>query len=85
MCGKTAGGPPCRLHSEAWLAGDPVLTRCPALAMYMQQRRMVEAGLDTACWSRVAGSAVVAGSSEVVEEKGPLRPGTGRVQSRCVM
>ncbi len=62
MCGKTAGGAPCRLRSEAWLAGSPVHSRCPALAMYMQQRWEVEAGLDTAWWSRMAGSAAVGGS-----------------------
>ncbi len=61
------------------MAGSPVCTRCPALAMYMQQRWEVVAGLDTAWWSRMAGSAAVGGSSEEVEEKGPLRPGTGRV------
>ena len=43
---KTAGGAPCRLRSEAWLAGSPVHARCPALAMYMQQRWEVEPGLD---------------------------------------
>ena len=85
MCGKTGGGPPCRLRSEAWLAGSPVRTRCPALAMYMQQRWEVEASLDTAWWPRMAGCAAVGGSSEEVEEKGPLRPGTRRVWYRCVL
>ena len=81
---KTAGGAPCRLRSEAWLAGSPVHERCPALTMYMQQRWEVEPGLDTAWWSRMAGSAAVGGSSEEGEEKGPLRPGTCRVRYRCV-
>ncbi len=85
MCGKTGGGPPCRLGSEAWLAGNPIRTRCPALAMYMQQRWEGEAGLGTACWSRMARSAAEGGSAEVDEEKGPLRPGTGRVWCRCVL
>ena len=51
----------------------------------MQQRWEVEPGLDTAWWSRMAGSAAVGGSSEKFEEKGPLRPGTGRVWCRCVL
>ena len=85
MCGKTGGGPPCRLGSEAWLAGSPVRTRCPALAMRMQQRWEGEAGLYTACWSRMARSAAEGGSAEADEEKGPLRPGTGRVWYRCVL
>ena len=76
---KTGGGPPCRLGSEAWLAGSPVRTRCPALAMLIQQCWEGEAGLDTTCWSRMARSAAEGGSAEVDEEKGPLRPGTGRV------
>ena len=83
--GKTAGGAPCRLRSEAWLAGSPVHARCPALAMDMQQRWEVEAGLDTAWWSRMAGCAAEGGSAEADEEKGPLRPGTGRVWCRCVL
>jgi hypothetical protein len=82
---KTAGGAPFRLRSEAKLAGSPVRMRFPAVAMYMQQRWEVEPGLDTAWWSRMAGSAAVVGSSEGVEEKGPLRPGTCRVRYRCVL
>ncbi len=82
---KTAGGAPCRLRSEAWLAGSPVHARCPSLAMYIQQRWEVEAGLDTAWWSRMTGCAAVDGFSEEVEEKGPLRPGTRRVWCRCVL
>ncbi len=85
VVGKTGGGAPCRLRSEAWLAGSPVHARCPALAMYMQERWEVEASLDTAWWSRMVGCAAVGGSSEEVEEKGPLRPGTGRVWCRCVL
>jgi hypothetical protein len=46
--GKTGGGPPCRLGSEAWLAGSPIRTRCPCLAMFIQQCWEVVAGLDTA-------------------------------------
>ena len=53
--------------------------------MYMQQRWEVEASLDTAWWSRMAGSAAVGGSAEEAEEKGPLRPGTCRVRDRCVL
>ena len=68
MCGKTGGGPPCRLGSEAWLAGSPVCIRCPPAAMCMQQRWEGEAGLDIACWSRMARSAAEGGSAEVDEE-----------------
>ena len=81
----------CGLRSEAWLAGSPVHARCLALTLYMQQRGEVEPGLDTAWWSRMAGSgssAAVGGFSEdaeEVEEKGPLRPGTCRVWYRCVL
>ena len=67
------------------MAGSPIRTRCPALAIYMQQRWEVVVGLDTAWWSRMTGSAAVGGSSEEAEEKGPLRPGTGRVWCRCVL
>ena len=49
--------------------------------MYMQEHWEVEAGLDTACWSRMAGSGAVARSSEVVEEKGPLQ--CVRVRAVC--
>ena len=79
MCGKTGGGPPCRLGSEAWLAGSPVRMRCFSVAICMQQRWEGEAGLYTACLSRMARSAAEGGSAEADEEKGPLRPGTGRV------
>jgi hypothetical protein len=75
----------CRLRSEARLAGSPVRPWCPALALSMKQRWVVVAGLDTAWWSRMAGSAAVGGSSEEVEEKEPLRPGTCRVRYRCVL
>jgi hypothetical protein len=85
LCGKTGGGPPCRLGSEAWLAGSPVRTRWLPMAMHMQQRWEVEAGLDTACWSRMARSAAEGGSAEEDEEKWPLRQGTGRVRCRCVL
>jgi hypothetical protein len=85
---KTAGGAPCRLRSEAWLAGSPVHALCLALDMYMQQRWEVEPGLDTAWWSHMTGCAAVDGFSEEVEEKGPLHPVPrvrGRVWCRCVL
>ncbi len=53
--------------------------------MRMQQRWEGEAGLDNACWSRMARSAAEGGSAEADEEMGPLRPGTGRVWYRCVL
>ena len=51
--GKQAVAPPCRLGSEARLAGSPIRPRCPALVTCMQQRWEVEPELDTTCWPRM--------------------------------
>ena len=59
--GKTGGGPPCRLRSEAWLTGSRVRPHCPSLVMCMPQRWEVEPVLDTTCWPRMVGCAAVGG------------------------
>ncbi len=70
-----------RMNERLWqtVSTDTAGALPCTFSMHMPQRRQVEPGLDTPCWLRMTGCAAEGGSSEEVAEKGPLRPGTGRV------